>query len=99
MITKEERFLELIKNYSIELSIDSFPFSFNIYNSNCRLIKMQLNHAIISNNKIWSIFEKEYNMNEFDIEMFMYNTLLKYFGIKINGTFSEPYFDEALQLN
>ena len=96
MITKEERFLELIKNYSIELSIDSFPFSFTIYNFEGVLIKMRIHYAIVSNSKIWSIFEKEYNMTESNIGIFINNMLLKYLNIKAQNSFSNIDFDSTL---
>ena len=85
MISKEEKFKELINGYHIELSIDKFP--------NRIFFAIQKNGYIIEHHKkfsysevnyftIWKIFKEDYNMEYTDIQRFLNEMIKKYIGIK-----------------
>ena len=84
MKTKEERFIELIGDYKIELYSNTFPNIIHILNLN--------NYWIIEYNKgkssfvsyvtIWIFFENEFLMHDDEIKIFLSEMFLKYFNLK-----------------
>ncbi len=90
MKTKEERFRELIVDlytgdYSVKISIDGFPNRIEILDSKERWLIYYRDYfgcTFIRHSLIWSIFEKEYDMNYNEVRQFMKDMLLMYLKIK-----------------
>ncbi len=86
----EEKFQNLIKDYAIDVSIDTFPKVIQYKNSKDDfLFEKYAVETFISYNHVWSIFEKKYNMDDKNIKLFLEEMLFKYFNInkKINDTY------------
>jgi len=88
MLEKEQKFISIFEEYQICLLSNKNPKDWVLYynkEGKC-LIKHNKKNNItwIRYIYIWSIFEKEYNMNYEDIQSFMKDQLLKHF--KIMGT-------------
>ncbi len=90
MKSKEERFRELIGDlytgdYYVRISINTFPNAYHLYNSKGEWLidyEQDIGYAWIQQDRIWLIFENEYNMEFKDIQVFMEDMLCKYIKIK-----------------
>ncbi len=84
MKTKEDRFKELLNNYSIQISIDSFPNKIEFFDKNGKWLidyEKQFLSTYISFDRVWDVFEFEYNMKNSDIKKFIGQQLFNNFKI------------------
>ncbi len=85
MISKEEKFKELIDGYHIELSIDRFPNRIFFRKSKKDYIiehHKNFSYSEVNYFTIWKIFKENYNMEYTDIQRFLNEMIEKYIGIK-----------------
>lgn len=83
----EQKFIELIEEYTVELRTDKFPHEYIYRNMEGKWLiwqKQKSRCTYIKWSLIWLFFEKEYNMGNKEIKSFMNNMLFKY--LKIEGT-------------
>ncbi len=87
MKSKEKRFKELLNNYSIQISIDSFPDKIEFFDENGKWLidyEKQFLSTYISFDRVWDVFEFEYNMKNSDIKKFIGQQLFNHFKINKN---------------
>ncbi len=87
---KEERFLELICDlytgeYSVEITLEGRFKNFDLLNSKRKWLinyNQKLGITWISYYRIWSVFEKDFEMNKHEIQSFMKDMLSKHFKVQ-----------------
>ncbi len=90
MKSKEEMFLELIDDlytgeYSVEITLEGRFKKIEFFNSKGEWFidyHQEIKLVYISYNRIWSVFEKEYNMKYDEVKRFMKEMLLTRLKIK-----------------
>lgn len=84
MKTAEQKFIELFKEYTIEVLINDFPSNYVYRTLNGEWLiwhAQNMKSTFISFDLIWSIFENEYNMKYEEVQSFIKSMLFKYFNI------------------
>ncbi len=105
MITKEERFKELISDlytgdYSVDIIVDGSLKNIEWFNSKGEWLihyDEEGGYTDIRYHRIWSVFQKEYDMKYDDIQQFMKDMLFTH--LKIKETTPINYTYKLHQLN
>ena len=100
-ISKEERFLQLIDGLTVKIDQKKYPNSVFLFKGNHFYFEIEKTYIWCSYYKVWSVFEKEYEMEYADVQVFIKDQLEEHFKIKdltskdcgyINSVVMEEYF-------
>ncbi len=88
MKTKEQTFIEIFENYTIEINSYIFPNIIHIHNlKNKRLISYYKTQSFgiecdVSRKLVWNKFRENHKMKDNEIQQFISEMLSKHFNIK-----------------
>ena len=83
-MTKEQRFVQLLKGYITSVNIKKDNVLLELIKDSYILLQLDLKTGYLWVNwyKIWSIFEKEYNLNDTEIQSFVKDQVEHHFKWK-----------------
>lgn len=80
--TKEQRFLELFQGLQIRSDIEKYPNFVFYYRGDRCILGIENSILWVSYSKVWSIFEREFDMEYTDIQKFIQDMVEKHFKWK-----------------